>query len=212
MESMKRATFLALLLFALPTLAQEPPSFNDIEAADALQGISSLLANEEVNAEALNEARSRTNTIANAASVCAQENSTTRARLEERFEPLREIVAEEASAESLIQRQSISTSLDEAIARQSQCEGLLDDARSLTSRISLRQNELSQQFLSARVGTVFDLAMELPERLAQWPSLFRSQFELNTEYGISTTRLLWYLSFAGLFAAIAGVVTTTASG
>jgi potassium efflux system protein len=206
MESMKRATFLALLLFALPTLAQEPPSFNDIEAADALQSISSLLANEEVNAEALNEARSRTNAIANAASVCAQENSTTRARLEERFEPLREIVAEEASAESLIQRQSISTSLDEAIARQSQCEGLLDDARSLTSRISLRQNELSQQFLSARVGTVFDLAMELPERLAQWPSLFRSQFELNTEYGISTTRLLWYLSFAGLFAAVAGVV------
>ena len=137
MESMKRATFFALLLFALPTLAQEPPSFNDIEAADALQGISSLLANEEVNAEALNEARSRTNRIANAASVCAQENSTTRARLEERFEPLREIVAEEASAESLIQRQSISTSLDEAIARQSQCEGLLDDARSLTSRISL---------------------------------------------------------------------------
>jgi len=206
MESMKRATFLALLLFALPTLAQEPPSFNDIEAADALQGISSLLANEEVNAEALNEARSRTNRIANAASVCAQENSTTRARLEERFEPLREIVIEEASAESLIQRQSIRTSLDEAIARQSRCDGLVDDARSLTSRISLRQNQLSQQFLSARVGTVFDHAMELPERLAQWPSLFRSQFELNTEYGISTTRLLWYLSFAGLLAAIAGVI------
>ena len=203
---MKKATFLAFLLVSLPAFAQEQSSFNDIEAADALQGISSLLANEEVNAEALNEARSRTNRIANAAAACAEENSVARARLEERFEPLREIVAEEASAESLIQRQSISTALDEAIARQARCGGLMDEAQTLITRISVRQNELSQQFLSARSGPIVDLAVELPERVAMWPSLFRSQFDLNTEYGISTTRLLWYLSFAGLLAAIAGII------
>jgi small-conductance mechanosensitive channel/uncharacterized protein YndB with AHSA1/START domain len=203
---MKKATFFALLLVALPTFAQQLLPFNDIDAADELQDISSLLANDEVDAEALNEARSRSNKIASAALACAQENSAARARLEERFEPLKEIVTEVASAEALIQRQSISTSLDEAIARQARCDGLVDDAQSLILRLAARQNELSQQFLSARSGTVVDLAIELPERITSWPGLFRSQFELNTEYGISTIRLLWYLSFAGLLAAIAGVV------
>ncbi len=203
---MKTATYFALLLIALPVLAQDGPSFKDIEAADELQDISSLLANEEVDAGALNAARTRTNTIINEASACAQEFSATRTRLEERFEPLREILLEEASAESLLQRQAISTSLDEAIARQARCDGLLDEAESLVSKISLRQNELSQQFLSARTGTVIDLAREAPLRLASWPSQFRSQFDLNLEDGMSRTRLLWLLSITGLLAAIAGVV------
>ena len=203
---MKTATFFALLLIVLPALAQEDPSFNDIEAADELQDISSLLANEEVDAGALNEARSRTSKIVNAASACARENGATRTRLEARFEPLKELVVEEASAESLLQRQSIRASLDKAIARQARCEGLVDDAQALTSRISTRQNELSQQLLSARSGTAIDLARELPERVAEWPNQFRAQLDLNIEDGLSTTRLLWYLSIAGLFAAIAGVV------
>jgi potassium efflux system protein len=203
---MKTAAFILLLLIALPAFAQGDLSFKDIEAADELQDISSLLANEEVDAEALNKARSRTNKIINEASACAEENSTTRARLEERYEPLREIVLEEASAESLAQRQSISTALDEAIARQARCGGLVDEAQSLISKISLRQNELSQQFLSARTGTAIDLARELPGRIVQWPSQFRSQFELNITQGTSRTQLLWWLIIAGLFAAIAGVV------
>jgi len=157
---MKTATFFISLLVVLPALAQQQPSFNDIEAADELQDISSLLANEEVDAGALNDARSRTSKIVKTASACAQENSATRTRLEARLEPLKEIEPDTASAESLLQRQSISTSLEEAIARQARCEGLADDAQVLISRISLRQNELSQQFLSARSGTVIDLARE----------------------------------------------------
>jgi len=205
---MKTATFFVSLLvaMAMPALAQEQSSFDDIEAADELQDISSLLGNEEVDTEALNDARSRTSRIIKTASVCAGEYSTTRARLEARLEPLKEIVPETASAESLLQRQSISTSLDEATARQARCDGLADDAQALISRISLRQNELSQQFLSARSGTVIDLASELPQRLAAIPRQFRTQFDLNIEDGLSTARLLWYLIIAGLLAAIAGIV------
>jgi potassium efflux system protein len=203
---MKITALILFLLVALPAYSQDQPSFNDIDAADELQDISSLLANAEVDAGALNEARSRTSKIQNAAAACADENSITRSRLEERFEPLKESVTGEASAESLLQRQSISASLDEAIARQARCDGLVDDALTLISRISTRQNELSQQFLSARAGTIVDLASALPERIAEWPKQFRAQFELNLVDGLSTTRLLWYLIIAGLFAAIAGLV------
>lgn len=206
MGKMKTATLLCLLLVTLPTFAQDQPSFNDIDAADELQDISSLLANEEVDATALNNARSRINKIESAATACAEENSVARTRLEERFEPLREIVPEDASSESLVQRQSIGTALDEAIARQARCEGLVDEARALASRISTRQNELSQQFLSARSSSVLVLAQELPDRIAEWPDQFRQQFELDLVDGVSTTRLLWYLIVGGFLAAIAGLV------
>jgi len=203
---MKTTALFILLLVALPAFSQDQPSFSDIEAADELQDFTSLLANTEVDAGALNEARSRANRIASAATACAQENSATRARLEERLAPLREIPAEEASAESLVQRQSISASLDEAIARQARCEGLIDDAQSIISRISTRQNELSQQFLSARSGNVINLVSEIPDRIAEWPGRFRAQFDLQLKDGVSTTQLLWYLIIAGLTAAFAGLL------
>lgn len=203
---MKKAAFLSLLLIALPAFGQDQPLFNDIEAADELQVISSLLSNAAVDAAALNAARSRTSLIVSAASACARENGVTRARLEERLEPLREIPAGEASAESLVQLQSISTSLDEAIARQARCGGLVDDGQSIISRISARQNELSQQFLSARSGNVINLLSEFPDRIVEWPDQYRAQFDLKLADGVSTTQLLWYLIIAGLAAALAGLV------
>jgi hypothetical protein len=80
MRTMKRATLLALSLIASSAFAQDQFLFNDIEAADELQDISSLLSNAEVDAGALNAARSRTSLIESEASACAQENSATRAR------------------------------------------------------------------------------------------------------------------------------------
>jgi hypothetical protein len=133
---MKIIALFITLLFSVTAFSQDQPSFSDIEAADELQDFSSLLANIEVDAGALNAARLRANKIASAATACAAENSATRARLEERLEPLREIPAEEASTESLLQRQSIRSSLDEAIARQARCDGLIDEAQSIISRIS----------------------------------------------------------------------------
>ena len=145
-----------LLTLALPAFAQEPLSFNDIEAADELQDISLLLANDDIDAESLNDWRDRTNRIEGAAATCAVNNGTARLRLEERFEPLRDIDLELASPEVRNQRHSTSNALEEAASRQALCEGLIDDARALVSRISARQNELSQQFLSARSRSILD--------------------------------------------------------
>ncbi len=205
MATIKQTILLLLLLVGVPVHAQDQPSFNDIEAADELQDISSLLANEEVDAEALNNARSRASRIESAAAECAQQEGATRTRLEERFEPLRDLVPEEASAESLVQRQSISNSLEEAVAGQARCEGLVDDAQALIAGISNRQNELSQQFLSARTGSVIVLTSQLPDRIAEWRQQLREQFTLNLVDGISTTMLLWLLIIAGILAALFGL-------
>ena len=203
---MKIIRLLCLLVLALPALAQEPPAFNDIESADELQDLSLLLANEEVDSAALNRARIRTRIIESTATASAVKHGATRARLEERFEPLREINAEEASAESVAQQQSIGSSLEEAIARQARCEGIVDDARALLSRISNLQNTLAQQFLSARSDSVVVLMLNFPERVAEWPGRVHAQLELNLRDGVSTTRLLWYLIVSGLLAAFAGLL------
>jgi hypothetical protein len=194
------------LAFALPTFAQDQPAFNDIEAADELQDFSLLLANDDVDAEALNNARDRTNKIEGEAATCAAENSVARTRLEERFEPLRDIDLELASPEVRSQRQSTSNELEEAVSRQALCEGLIDDARALVSRISVRQNELSQQFLSARTQSILALAKGLPERIATWPGQLRQQLELNLVDNVSRTALFWYLMVAGLLAAGLGLL------
>lgn len=203
---MKIIRLLWLLILAFPALAQQPPSFNDIDSADELQDLSLLLANEEVDSGALNSARIRARDIESAATACAVENGATRTRLEERYEPLREIVAEEASAESLAQRQSIGSALEDAIALQARCEGFVDDARALLSRISNLQNELSQQFLSARSGSIVVLLLDIPERMAKWPDHIQAQLDLDLRDGVSTVRLLWYLIAAGLLAAVVGLL------
>jgi len=203
---MKKAALLSLLILAWPAMAQEQPSFNDIEAADELQAISSLLSIEEVNASALNNARTRIRRIESAAAACANENRIARTRLEERFEPLKEIVLEGASPEALVQRQSIASSLDEAIARQARCEGLVYDAQALTLKITNRQNLLSQQFLSARTKSVFVIVRALPELIADWPQRLQLHIELPLKEGITNTTLLWYLIIAGSLAALAGLI------
>ena len=203
---MRKVALLSLLFFALPGLAQEQPSFNDIEADDELQDISSMLSIEEVDAAALNNARSRIRAIAIAASACADENSIARARLEERFEPLKDLKTEGASAESLVQRQSISNALDDAVARQARCDGLLDSAQALGLRITNRQNQLSQQFLSARTSSVIAVAKGLPNAVGGWPERLQQELNLPLKQDISHTNLLWYLIVTGFAAALLGFV------
>lgn len=194
-----------MLLLAFPALAQDENAFNDIEAGDDLQNMTSLLANDDIDAEALNDARSRANTIELAAIACADVNGTARIRLEERFEPLRNLDPADASTESLAQRQSIRNLLDEAIARQARCDGLVDQARGMASKISTRQNELSQQFLSSRTDSVIALAKGLPGRIADWPTKFRENFDLQLVDGLTPIRLLWLLIIAGSIAAFTGL-------
>jgi len=203
---MRNVVLLSLVVFALPALAQEQPSFNDIEAADKLQDISSLLSIEEIDATALNNSRAQIRAIAIAASACADENSITRARLQERLEPLKDLAPEGASADSLVQRQSIANALDEATARQARCEGLLDDSQALSLRITNLQNQLSQQFLSARTSSVIAIARALPASVGQWAERLRQHLDLPLKQGILHTTLLWYLIIAGLGAALVGFV------
>lgn len=199
------ATALLMLLLAFPAPAQDQNEFNDIEAGDDLQNMTSLLANDDIDAEALNDARGRANTIELAAIACADVNGATRIRLEERFEPLKDLDLEDASPDSLAQRQGIRNALDEAIARQARCDGLVDQARDIASRITVRQNELSQQFLSSRTDSVIALAKGLPERITNWPTKFRENFELQLVDGLTPIALLWYLMIAGVVAAFAGL-------
>lgn len=205
-NDMSKAALLFVLVFALPALAQEQLPFNDIEAADKLQDISSLLAIEEIDATALNNARAQIRAIAIAASACANENSITRARLQERLEPLKDLAPEGASADSLVQRQSIANALDEATARQARCEGLVDDSQALSLRITNLQNQLSQQFLSARTSSIIAIAQAIPGSVGQWAERLRQHLDLPLKQGISHTTLLWYLIIAGLAAALVGFV------
>lgn len=203
---MKLIRLLALLFLTLPALAQEQTPFSEIESADALQNISSLIDNDDVDSAALNVARDRVRKIESEAISCAAENSAARARLEKRFEPLKEIDAEESSADSIAQRQSIINSLDEAIAGQARCEGIIDDARALLSAIASRQNELSQRFLSARSKSVMDLMRDYPAHFAALSESLQDQLDLHLREGFTATKLLTYLILAGLLAAFAGLL------
>ncbi len=194
----------AVGLLVLPAHAQD--SFRDIDAADRLQDISLTLDNEEIDADALNSARADASRIESAAVACADSAAVDRTRLEERYEPLKELSGDDASPESLTQRQSVRTALDEAIARQARCQGIADDSQALLSRISSRQNELAQQFLSSRTQSVISLVAGMPERASTWPERLRSQLELDLVDGVSRVRLFWYLLIGGLVAALAGLV------
>ncbi len=196
-----------LLFFAMSgASAQEPAPFDDIEAADELQDIALAIGNDDIDAEGLNRARSRASKIEAAAVSCAASAGAARARLEERFEAFKDVDPDDASAESLSQRQGLRSSLDDAIATQAQCDGIAYDARTIVSRISGRQNELSQQFLSSRTQSVVAMARELPQRMRFWPAQIREHLNLKLIDGVTPAALLWYLILAGLAAAVLGLL------
>ena len=199
------ASLLTLLLFSVPAYSQDRKSLDDIDAKDELQELSLLLANDDVDAEALNTARLRTSEIENEAAACAKENSEASARLEEQFEPLREIDLDDALKETVDRSDAIREALDEAATRQSQCEGLVQEAQDLAVRISDRQNQLSQQILSHRTKSVLSLIDGLPERARAWPAKIREQFDLTLADGLTPLKLLWYLTAGGIVAAFFGL-------
>ena len=199
------ASLLTLLLFSFPAYSQDKKTLDDIDAKDELQELSLLLANDDVDADALNTARLRTSEIENEAAACAQENSEASARLEEQFEPLREIDLDDALKETVDRSDAIREALDEAATRQSQCEGLVQEAQDLAVRISDRQNQLSQQILSHRTKSVLSLIDGLPERARAWPDKIREQFDLTLADGLTPLKLLWYLAAGGIVAAFFGL-------
>ena len=202
------ATIFAFILVACPAYSQDDTSFNDFEASEELEELTLLLSNEDIDSDALNAARLRANSIESRAASCASESRDAGVRLEEQFDPLREIEVEGAATESRPQRQyqEIRDALDEAAARQSMCEGLVQEAQDLAVKISARQNQLSQQILSHRTESALALIDGLPERAVEWPAKIRAQFQVSLVEGLTPLRLLWYLIIGGFLAAVVGIL------
>ena len=191
-------------LFAASAQAQNAFGFDDVAAEDELQRIADIVEGEDADTTILANANTRVIQIETRAGACVVAASGARARLEERFEPLRDINAETSSDDVLDQRRQISTAIDEVTATQLRCEDIVEAALGLAARIVNRQNELSQQFLSNRTETIVDLASRAPERIANWPGEIRSSLSLQTRDGIESRNVFWWIVVAAILAAAAG--------
>ena len=196
----------ACLFLALPAAAQEFFGFDDIAAAEELEEIARQIQGDDITNSILADARSRAVRLETGATGCAADATAERSRLEARFEPLRDIDSELVGAEVWDQRQEVKTALDEAIARQSRCTGIIDHARALGERITSTQNTLSQQFLSSRTQTAIGLVKDLPQKIPEWPARIRGSFDLPLLEGLRATQLLWLLVVVGAVAATVGLL------
>ena len=197
---------LCMLAAAGPSGAQQEAGFDEFEADDVITSIAAQVETDDVDADYLENIRPQVIEIEAAASACAAEATGARTRLEERFEPLKDVDPEIAGSEIMDQRASIRGELDEAISLQSRCQGVEDDASALLTRISERQSALSQQFLSSRTFSVISLIQGFPERAASWPSQLRESVKLPLVESIDAGIMLWILIIAGVIAAFAGLV------
>ncbi len=196
----------AILIFTpLLSHAQEQPAFDEIAAAAEIRDINEQLDIETVDETFLASIRPRVVGFEAEAAACSERTTEARARLEQRFEPLRDVDAEVAGMEIMDQRQEIRAALDEAIAAQSRCEGVMDEAKVLAERITGIQNTLSQQFLSSRSQSIIALVHEFPTRAATWPSQIGRSLSPTLNDDITPVQLLWLLVIAGGTAAILGL-------
>jgi len=195
---------IAFLFCSLPAFSQETESFDSIAARAELDDIDLRLNAEEVEAGYLNEARARVVAINAGAERCELDATAERARLEARFEPLRDVDADVAS-EVFDQRIDIRRMLDETVARQTRCAGIMDSGGQLIARITERQTAISQQFLSNRVTTVVGAIREIPARIKKLPARIRSSVDLQLVTGMTPLYLFWLLIGGGLLAAGLGI-------
>ena len=203
---LRRAAILLLSLF-LPgqvLLAQEDAAFDPIAAGAELDQLGERLAAEGVGTQFLAEARARVVQLDAEAAVCRQQATEERERLQARFEPLEDVDADVAPV-VFDQRNEIREQLDEAIARQTQCNTVKDYSEALIARITETQNQLSQQFLSSRGKSFFVSVAEFPDRVRTWPSRIRGSVDLELAPGISPGALFWMLIVAGSIAAMLGL-------
>lgn len=184
--------------------AQEPQRFDPYSADLELTEFEARLVNNNIDAEFLAGARNRSSDIATAATTCYAQTTAERQRLEERYEPLREVDTE-VSGTLMDQRREIRTALDNARTRQAECGGVRDDALALVDRITGMQSSISQQFLLNRTDSVLGLAAAMPARLTTLPQKLRGAVALETGENMSRVALLWMLIGSGVLAAVAGL-------
>ncbi len=200
---------LSLALFFLfawaASAAQEPFGFDELAASEEIESIRTGLDGEDVDSEFLANASSRIVGLETRATSCVAAAGSERARLEQRYEPLIEIT-DDVPPELMDQRIVVRASLDKVIAAQSRCAGIVDEAKKLQDRITTRQNELSQEFLSSRSHNVITLVLDFPTRAAAWPAMLRESLTLNLVEALKPIHVLWLIVASGIFAAFAGVL------
>jgi hypothetical protein len=195
----------AALLLSPIALAQGTDPFDPIAATGRLGDIQRQFDSDELSPAALGDLRTEIVAIEAAATACARSATDERARLEARFEPLRDIDADVAGT-VMDQRNEIRRLLDETIARQAECAGLQDQSDALIERISQMQTALSQQYLSNRVNSIIGAVRDFPRRAAAWPERIRRSVELELVEWLTPLSLFWLLVIAGLGAATAGIM------
>ena len=192
------------LLAATCAIAQEETAFDPIGVGAQLDELSAQLGARDLATEFLTQARATVVALDGRAASCRDESTAERARLEARFEPLRDVDADVAPA-VFDQRTEIRQLLDEAIARQTQCSSVKDYTAALLVRITATQNQLSQQYLSNRSSSVISLLREMPARISAWPAQVRRSVNLDLIEGVTPILLFWALVAAGILSTGLGV-------
>ncbi len=205
-KTVKGALLALLLALTSPLAAQGDAQFDDADALDELANYAEYIELETVDAEFLDRARSRTSRVLQQAESCAANSLESRTRLETRFEPLRDIDPGLASDDVLAQRQEVGAALEEAIARQTACVGVVDTAAELIDAITSRQSRLSEQFLSDRGKSFFALLREFPERVAEWPTKIEDALDMVLVGDLDESDLAWILVATALIAILAGIL------
>ena len=192
------------LLAATCAIAQEETVFDPIGVGAQLDELSAQLGAGDLATEFLTQARVTVVALDGQAASCRDDSTAERARLEARFEPLRDVDADVAPA-VFDQRTEIRQLLDEAIARQTQCSSVKDYTAALLVRITATQNQLSQQYLSNRSSSVIVLLREMPARVGAWPAQVRRSVNLELIEGVTPILLFWALVAAGILSTGLGV-------
>jgi potassium efflux system protein len=200
--------FIALFFLTVwaASAAQEPFGFDDIAAAEELQTITLGLEDEDVDSTFLTDANSRVVGIHTNATDCTKATGVELARLDARFEPLKEVTTEDVSQEFILQRETIGAERDEVIAAQSRCTSIIDDASKLQDQITQLQTDLSQRFLSSRSKNVGRLILEFPTRAATWPERLRESITPELVEDLNPSDVLWLIIAGGMVAALAGLM------
>ncbi len=193
-----------LTLISLGTRAQEEDTFDPIAAGSALNDLALQLDAAPEDNDVLSATRSAAAQIAADASACRAQWTEERERLEERFAPLAEVTGDVAPA-VFDQRLEVRQLLDDAIARQTACAGIEDDAGALIERVTSIQNRIAQQYLSYRGESLLTAALDLPARVRALPAQLRQSNELALKEGLQPINLFWMLITGGIVAAALGV-------
>ena len=197
-------TFLIACLLPLSAVAQDDQTFDPIAAGTLLDELVGGLEAAPEDADVLDEVRSAAVRIAADAGSCSNTWTDEVGRLEERYAPLAEVTGDVAPA-VFDQRLEVRELLDTAIARQTACAGIEDDASALIERVTSIQNQLSQRFLSYRGDSVLRALQDFPKRLRNLGKLIGQGGDLQFTDGLDAPKLLLLLFCSGVVAAGFGV-------